>query len=114
MDTFEPNGEKPHGMARPGHVSERPMQARQSPDLHANSSEAKPIACPHCRCELSEAATRTILGRFARNKRLSSLGVANRFAKMSPEERSAEARRASKIRWAKEKVKGLNVKGNPS
>ena len=60
------------------------------------------IACPHCEHALTEAEIRSILGRFARAKRLSSSG-ASRFAKMTAEERSAEARKAIQARWATSK-----------
>ncbi len=65
--------------------------------------QEQPITCPHCLCGLTEPEVRSILGRFARSKRLSSLG-ASRFAKMTPEQRSAEASRAAKARWAKRKL----------
>jgi hypothetical protein len=58
------------------------------------------IACPHCKRDLTEAEIRSILGRFARAKRLSSIG-ASRFANMTPEQRSAEARKAAQARWAR-------------
>jgi hypothetical protein len=61
------------------------------------------IGCPHCDSLLAEKEIRSILGRFARSKRLSSLG-ASRFAKMTPEERSAEGRRAAQARWARREV----------
>jgi hypothetical protein len=60
----------------------------------------KEIACPQCHCALNEKELRSLLGQFARASRLSSLG-ASRFAKMTPEQRSAEARRAATARWAK-------------
>jgi hypothetical protein len=65
------------------------------PDLKLSS-----ISCPHCERALTEREVRSILGQFARSKRLSSLG-ASRFARMTPEERSAEGRRAAMARWAK-------------
>lgn len=55
------------------------------------------ICCPHCQRSLSETEVRSILGQFAQSSRLSWRG-ASRFAKMTPEQRSAEARKA---RWAK-------------
>jgi hypothetical protein len=58
------------------------------------------ISCPHCKSLLTEKEIRSILGQFARSKRFSSLG-ASRFAKMTPEERSAEGRRAASARWVK-------------
>jgi hypothetical protein len=58
------------------------------------------ISCPHCKSVLSEKEIRSILGQFARSKRLSSLG-ASRFAKMTAEERSAEGRRVAAARWSK-------------
>jgi hypothetical protein len=58
------------------------------------------IGCPHCDHLLAEAEIRSILGRFARSKRLSSLG-ASRFAKMTAEQRSVEGKRAATARWAK-------------
>src|SRR5665213_3164155 len=48
------------------------------------------ILCPHCNCVLSEKEIWNMLGQFARSKRLSYLG-ATRFAKLTPEERSAES-----------------------
>jgi hypothetical protein len=69
----------------------------------ATSSEQKhdvEICCPHCGKPLTEAETRSILGQFAQSKRLSSLG-ASRFAKMTPNERSAENRRIANLRWGK-------------
>jgi hypothetical protein len=69
------------------------------PDLKLSS-----ISCPHCQRVLTEAEIRSILGRFARSKRLSSLG-ASRFAKMTAEERSAEGRRAAVARWAKREAR---------
>lgn len=65
-------------------------------------SQKESIACPRCEHVLTEAEIRSILGQFARAKRLSSLG-ASRFAKMTPEERSAEARKAVQARWAQSK-----------
>jgi hypothetical protein len=61
------------------------------------------ISCPHCKCALNENEIRSILGKFAQSKRLSFLG-ASRFAKMTPEERSAEGRRAATARWEKREV----------
>lgn len=61
-------------------------------------SQKECIECPHCERALTEAEIRSILGRFARAKRLSTVG-ASRFAKMTPEERSAEARKAAQARW---------------
>src|SRR5690349_3160375 len=69
------------------------------PDLNLSS-----ISCPHCKVALNEKEARSILGQFARSKRLSSLG-ASRFAKMTQEERSAEGRRAATARWAKRQVR---------
>jgi len=66
-----------------------------APDLQVSF-----ISCPHCKFGLNEKEVRSILGQFARSKRLSSLG-ASRFAKMTAEERSAEGRRAANARWAK-------------
>ena len=63
-----------------------------------------PIMCPHCQRALSEKEIRSILGQFARSKRLSSLG-ASRFAKMTAEERSAEGRSAATARWAKREAR---------
>lgn len=65
------------------------------------------IACPRCEHALTEAEIRSILGRFARAKRLSALG-ASRFAKMTPEERSAEATKAVQARWAQSKKALVN------
>lgn len=65
------------------------------------------IACPRCEQLLTEVEIRSILGRFARAKRLSSLG-ASRFAKMTPEQRSAEARKAVQARWAQWKTTQAN------
>ena len=62
------------------------------------------ICCPHCKSTLNENEIRSILGRFAQSKRLSFLG-ASRFAKMTPEERSAEGRRAATARWAKRELR---------
>src|SRR5882724_3759790 len=81
---------------------ETQIQTTHMPDLDAKSSDSRPIACPHCRCELSEREIRSIRGRFARSKRLSSVG-ASRFANMTPAEKSAEQERVSRIRWAKER-----------
>lgn len=58
------------------------------------------IGCPQCHCSLSEDEIRTILGKFARANRFSSMG-ANRFAKMTQEQRSAEGRRAAQARWGR-------------
>jgi hypothetical protein len=58
------------------------------------------ISCPHCKIALRDEEIRSILGQFARSKRLSFQG-ASRFAKMTQEERSAEGRRAATARWAK-------------
>jgi hypothetical protein len=84
------------------HTSSMSVQARSDdvcqrdgPALNVSS-----ISCPHCKRALEEKEVRTILGQFARSKRLSSLG-ASRFAKMTPEQRSAEGRRAATARWAK-------------
>jgi hypothetical protein len=61
-----------------------------------------PIICPHCGSVLSKEEIRSMLGQFARASRLSSLG-ASRFSKMTKEEKSAEQRRVSKIRWTKQR-----------
>jgi hypothetical protein len=58
------------------------------------------IGCPQCHCLFSEAEMRTMLGKFARANRFSSMG-ASRFAKMTKEQRSAEGRRAAQARWAR-------------
>lgn len=60
------------------------------------------IACPHCNSALSEQEIRSILGQFARSERFGSVR-GNRFAKMTPEQRSLEARRAVQARWAQRK-----------
>jgi hypothetical protein len=57
------------------------------------------IGCPRCQCSFSEAELRSMLGKFARANRFSSVG-ASRFARMTPEQRSAEGRRAATARWA--------------
>jgi hypothetical protein len=75
------------------------VSQHDNPDLKASS-----ICCPHCKCALNENEIRSILGKFAQSKRLSFLG-ASRFAKMTPEERSAEGRRAATARWAKREVR---------
>ena len=71
-------------------------------------AELQPIKCPHCEEMLTETEIRSILGRFARSKRFSFLG-ASRFAKMTPEQRSAEARRAAIARWAKRNSKAKRI-----
>jgi hypothetical protein len=43
---------------------------------------------------------------MAEEKSIGSQMVAIRYAKMTPEERSAAAKNAAKKRWAKEKKKG--------
>jgi hypothetical protein len=64
------------------------------------SSGNKQIVCPCCQTALSEEQIRSILGQFARSERF-GLVRGNRFANMTPEERRAEARKASQARWAK-------------
>ena len=61
------------------------------------------ITCPHCKAALSEREIRSILGQFARNSSWAKEGP-NRFKKMTPEQRSEEARKASNARWAKKRV----------
>jgi hypothetical protein len=75
--------------------------------IYAADSDLKlaAISCPHCQSALNEEEIRNIRGQFARSKRLSSLG-ASRFAKMTPDERTAEGRRAATARWAKREVQG--------
>ena len=68
------------------------------------SNEEVCIVCPHCEQRLSESEIRSILGQFGRSKRRSM--VAGRFRDMTPEQRSAEARRISQVRWAKRKSAG--------
>jgi hypothetical protein len=81
------------------------VQASIEDVAHVDDPDLKltAISCPHCQRALTEKEVRSILGQFARSKRLSSLG-ASRFAKMTAEERSAEGRRAATARWAKEKA----------
>jgi hypothetical protein len=55
------------------------------------------ICCPCCERVLTEAQIRSILGQFARSK-LAPKGY-SRFAKMTPEQRSAEAKKAAQTRW---------------
>jgi hypothetical protein len=78
------------------------LQASMEIVSHVDDPDVKvsSISCPHCQRALTEKEVRSILGQFARSKRLSSLG-ASRFAKMTAEERSAEGRRAATARWAK-------------
>jgi hypothetical protein len=71
-----------------------------SPEGRTAEQVNRCICCPHCETAFSEAQIRSILGRFARAQRLSQ-GGASRFAKMTPEQRSAEARKAVNTRWAK-------------
>jgi hypothetical protein len=49
---------------------------------------------------LSEAEIRSVFGRFARS-RWADGAAPNRFANLTPEQRSIEASRAAKARWAK-------------
>jgi hypothetical protein len=86
------------------HQHERATQYRKH--LHVGHADLNlwSISCSHCQRALTEAEIRNILRRFARSKRLSSLG-ANRFAKMTAEERSAEGRRAAVARWAKREAR---------
>jgi hypothetical protein len=77
------------------------MKHAEQSDDSAQKAKSEPITCPCCHQPLSETQIRSILGQFARSQRLSEAGVASRFAKMSPDERSAEQSRVSKLRWAK-------------
>jgi hypothetical protein len=81
------------------------LEERKKDVSEANVPDLKvlSISCPHCKVALNEEEIRSILGQFARSKRLSSLG-ASRFAKMTLQERSAERQRAATARWAKREV----------
>ena len=59
-----------------------------------------PVTCPHCETTFTEQEIRSILGKFARRSTWAKEGP-NRFKKMTPEQRSAEASKAAKARWAK-------------
>ena len=78
-------------------------------DGQVEAIAASAIVCPHCQTAFTEAEMRSILGQFARSKRLSSLG-ASRFAKMTAEEKSAEGRRAAMARWSKSERMSENVR----
>jgi hypothetical protein len=72
------------------------MSARNKAKLPTASA----IKCPDCGCDLTEIQIRSILGQFGRSKRL-GLIRGNRFASMTPQQRSAEARKASHALCAK-------------
>lgn len=69
------------------------------------------IACPHCKAALSEREISSILGQFARNSTWAKEGP-NRFKKITPEQRSEEARKASNARWSKRRDQGSLTDAN--
>lgn len=74
-----------------------------SAEVTAESTPIAAIRCPHCGESLSEAEVRSILGQFGRSERFGRVR-GNRFAKLTPEQRSAEARKAGLAYWAKKRA----------
>jgi hypothetical protein len=72
----------------------------------AASSELPAIAaikCPHCEELLTETEVRSILGQYARSERFGRIR-GNRFAKLTPEQRREESRKAGLACWAKRRT----------